>query len=269
MTDLFRIQLRNIFRQNQESLPQLAQVIRNLPAKAYADAKGALLEILSKEHFSDALDDPDMRFKVFQSKPSALDEAVGIAVELEAFKQAEKHRPGGGWRKNVREIEIGEKTQFGNKESKEGYLESAIEKLTQVMDEMKTDIGTLKGGRSNWSESMHCWNCGELGHSRNGCKRDTIGDGFNIQAKGGKQGQMVKLQRTDHSGRRPVVEEKWPVLVSATSGENGIVAEGEIHGIIIKFLIDTGSAITLISRVVFESINEYNMEELYKVLFEV
>ena len=48
-----------------------------------------------------------------------------------------------------------------------------------------------------------------------------------------------------------------------------MVIEGEIHGIIIKFLIDTGSAITLISRVVLESINDYNMEELYKVPFEV
>ena len=80
---------------------------------------------------------------------------------------------------------------------------------------------------------------------------------------------MVKLQETDHNGRRPIPEEKRPVLVSATSGENGMVAEGEIHGIRIKFLIDTGSAFTLISRVVFESINDYNMEELYKVPFEV
>ena len=85
----------------------------------------------------------------------------------------------------------------------------------------------------------------------------------------GKQGQMVKLQGTDHSGRRPVPEEKRPVLVSATSGETGMVAEGEVRGIRIKFLIDTGPAITLISRVVFESINDYNMEELYKVPFEV
>ena len=46
-----------------------------------------------------------MRFKVFQSHRSTLDQAVGIAVVLEAFKQAEKH---------VREFEIGEKTQFGD-----------------------------------------------------------------------------------------------------------------------------------------------------------
>ena len=48
-----------------------------------------------------------------------------------------------------------------------------------------------------------------------------------------------------------------------------MVAEGEVCGIRIKFLNDTGSAITLISRVVFESINNYNMEELYEVPFEV
>ena len=94
-TELFRIQLRNTFRRDQESLPQLAQLIRNLAGKAYPEAKGSLLEILCKDHFLDALDDPDMRFKVFQSKPASLDEAVGLAVEMEVFKQAEKHRPGG------------------------------------------------------------------------------------------------------------------------------------------------------------------------------
>ena len=46
------------------------------------------------------------------------------------------------------------------------------------------------------------------------------------------------------------------------------MAEGEIHGIRIKFLIDTGSAIARI-LFVFESIDHYNMEELYKEPFEV
>ena len=143
----------------------------------------------------DALDNPDMKFKVFQSKPSTLDETVGIAVELEAFKQAEKHRPGGGWRKNVREIENGDKTQFGDKESKEGYLESAIGKLSQVIYKTKRDIGTLKRGRSNWSEPMRCWNCGELGHSRKACKRNTIGDGFTYWPKGVNKDKRSNYKR--------------------------------------------------------------------------
>ena len=40
-TELFTIQLRNVFRHNEESLLQLAQVISNLAAKAYSDAKGS------------------------------------------------------------------------------------------------------------------------------------------------------------------------------------------------------------------------------------
>ena len=73
-----------------------------MAGKAYPGAKGCLLEILCKDYFLDALDDPDMRFKIFQSKPASLDETVGLTIEMKVFKQAEKHRPGGNWRKNVR-----------------------------------------------------------------------------------------------------------------------------------------------------------------------
>ena len=198
-TELFRIQLRNTFRRDQESLPQLAQLIRNLAGKAYPEAKGSLLEILCKDHFLDALDDPDMRFKVFQSKPASLDEAVGLAVEMEVFKQAEKHRPGGNWRKNVREIGIGNKSDIvANKETVEVMLQDMVGRLTTSINEIRQEVRELKEAKAARSQDFRCWNCGELGHNRRNCLREQIGDGLTYRPR-----SSGKDRRSNYPGLAP------------------------------------------------------------------
>ena len=91
-TELYRVQLRNRLRRNQESLPSLAQDIRRLAAQAYPTAHPSLMDFLCRDHFLDALVDPDTRMNVYRSRPRSLDEAVCIAVELEAFLMAERQR---------------------------------------------------------------------------------------------------------------------------------------------------------------------------------
>ena len=100
-TELFRIQLRNRVRKDKETLPELAQSIRNLAAQAYPQAHGNLLEDLCRDHFLDALQDSELRYRIFQAHPRTLDDAVGVAVETEAFQQADKQRT----RKYVREVD--------------------------------------------------------------------------------------------------------------------------------------------------------------------
>ncbi|XP_046571011.1 uncharacterized protein LOC124279245, partial [Haliotis rubra] len=70
---------------------------------AYPDAGTELVEILAKDHFIEALQESEMRLRVQQSRPRTLDEAVQLAVELEAFQHAEIQRQGG--RKLARVIE--------------------------------------------------------------------------------------------------------------------------------------------------------------------
>ena len=90
--ELFRVQLKNRQRKREETLPELAQSIRRLTRLAYPSATYVLQETLSQEHFIDALTDGEIRWRVFQSKPETLADAVRIAVELEAFQAADRQR---------------------------------------------------------------------------------------------------------------------------------------------------------------------------------
>ena len=91
-SELFRVQLRNRFRKNNESLPELAQDIKRLISRAYPEAPISLQDTLAKDYFIDALVDSDMRLWIQQSKPQSVAEAVQLAMKLEALKQAEKQR---------------------------------------------------------------------------------------------------------------------------------------------------------------------------------
>ena len=90
-TEMFRALLRNRVRQPNETLPDLAHEIRRLVKLAYPTGQYRILEDLSKNHFIDAIPEADSRWHIQQSRPRSLDEAVRVAVELEAFQMAEKH----------------------------------------------------------------------------------------------------------------------------------------------------------------------------------
>ena len=90
--ELFRVQLRNRTRKPSETLPELGQDLKNLVYRAYPTATTELLDTLGKDHFIDAINDEDIRWRVYQSKPVTLDDAICSAVELEAYKIAEEQR---------------------------------------------------------------------------------------------------------------------------------------------------------------------------------
>ncbi|KAJ8025453.1 hypothetical protein HOLleu_33014 [Holothuria leucospilota] len=60
--------------------------------QAYPDAPFDMVETLAKDYFIDALGDADTRWRVYQSRPRMLADAVTVAVELDAFRTAEFKR---------------------------------------------------------------------------------------------------------------------------------------------------------------------------------
>lgn len=50
------------------------------------------METMCRDHFIDALTDSDMRLQIQQAHPKTIDDATKLAVELDAFNQAEKQR---------------------------------------------------------------------------------------------------------------------------------------------------------------------------------
>ncbi|KAK3749155.1 hypothetical protein QZH41_009831 [Actinostola sp. cb2023] len=94
-TEMFRVNVKNRQREKDESLPELAQAIRRLTRQAYPSAAVDLRDILARDYFLDAITETDMRWKIRQARPKSLNEALGVAVELEAFMSAEKNNAKG------------------------------------------------------------------------------------------------------------------------------------------------------------------------------
>ncbi|KAJ8033437.1 hypothetical protein HOLleu_23675 [Holothuria leucospilota] len=88
-TQLFRAMLKNRARKPDESIPQLAQEIKRLTLQAYPEAPYETIETLARDYFIDSLGDTDTKWRVYQSRPRNLSDAVVVAVELESFFLAE------------------------------------------------------------------------------------------------------------------------------------------------------------------------------------
>ena len=51
-----------------------------------------MIELLSKDQFINALPDEEMRVRIHQSRPATLRGALEIALELESYQLASRHR---------------------------------------------------------------------------------------------------------------------------------------------------------------------------------
>lgn len=90
--EMFRARLQSKTRNKDESIPELAQMIRKLTRQAYPNASSNLLDVLALDHFIDALTDADMRFRLREARPKNIAEAEIIAVRIETHKLADKQR---------------------------------------------------------------------------------------------------------------------------------------------------------------------------------
>ena len=91
-TELYRAMLREKRQKAAETLPELGESIRRLAHLAYPTAPREVTEMIAKDQFVDALIDFDMRLRIQQSRPKSLNEAIRLAVEIEAFSRAERQR---------------------------------------------------------------------------------------------------------------------------------------------------------------------------------
>ena len=80
-------------RQPMEFLQELGQAIRDMSCLAYPELKTESRERLSKCHFSDAIDDSDIRAGIFRAHPATLNDAIQAGLMMtESFVKAEQAR---------------------------------------------------------------------------------------------------------------------------------------------------------------------------------
>ena len=182
--EVFRSQLKSRIRGRDESLPELAQAIQRLVRQAYPEAPLSVWEVLAKDHFVDAIADTDIRWKVLQTRPNTVQEALATATEVEAFQISERQRlRPGRLTANIIGAQVSDKHH--------DTLDSSISKILSEMkkdreeqrrlmeDLMKKFERTTRSVHhgmehvSSWSPrnvgGRHCWNCGEPGHFSRNC----------------------------------------------------------------------------------------------------
>ncbi|CAC5380851.1 unnamed protein product [Mytilus coruscus] len=197
-TELYRVHFKERRQKASETLPELGQSVRRLSNLACTTAPLELRDTLSKEQFLDALVDSEMRLKIRQSRLKGLNDAIRLAVELEAYNKAESRT-----------------------------LKS-IGHLRQTTSDEQTKA-------SNSPDTV---------------KQSTRG----VHTKGPDTDGSVKTLK---SGDKVANKDKGAVL--SASEDAGIFVELLIHVILVKFVVDTGATLTLVSTKVYDLI-----PDLYK-----
>ena len=171
-TEMFRAILHNRTRQPEETLPDLAHEIRKLVRLAYPTGERVIIETIALEHFINALSEPDTKWRIQQTRPQTLDQAVRIAVELEAFQTANRQKSN---KKDVRSVTAS--NNDGNQE-----IESMVTRMQKLMTEglqaLERNVNGFKRNkrcpqdRNQWTE-VTCYHCDQPGHKRNTCPKLT------------------------------------------------------------------------------------------------
>ncbi|XP_065927594.1 uncharacterized protein [Magallana gigas] len=251
-TELYRAQLKDRKQRASETLSELGQAIRRLTCLAYPTATVELRETLGKDAFIDALVHSDMRLRIKQNRPENLNDAIRLAVELDAYYRTER-------RGDLRMIEGKERDCDQPAQSTElielmTRMQTQLDNLEkQVQDQNIRRRRTLQLPVRNTNDGVACYYCKEKGHIRRNCsklKDKETNRNSNASAKKGGNARQIRSER-----RRKQRNAQGYVGESTMINESGIFVEADIHGVRSKMLIDTGASLTLISKRVHDIIS--------------
>ena len=182
-------ELRGLKRRPNESLRELGRIVRELTTKAYPGFDSDGIDRLAKIHFSDAIQNSEIRTGIFHAKAKTLDEMIEAAITTETFLMTESQR---SWKKNTHNRVIELEQERLNQKELQKTVDLAVDRavkqaLTQQNVRTRTDERT-RTNRANETRTYTCHYCQKPGHLERNC--------FKKQNDLKRQTQNCNQQRT-------------------------------------------------------------------------
>lgn len=202
-----------------ETLRELGQAIRELATLAYPEIAEEGKDRLARGHFSDAIEDQEVREGIFRARPNTLDEAIRAAMATESFLKIEAQRTGhkqryarvlGGETETPQQgieklfDDIHRKTtqaiQQAQAETRAWMATQLAEiKFTDRVRKREEEDGDTYQGRRLMSDVV-CYRCHKKGHYARDCRKTTDEiqkSGNGVQPAQGPEGRLAKSEGRD------------------------------------------------------------------------
>ncbi|KAK3086715.1 hypothetical protein FSP39_022396 [Pinctada imbricata] len=241
--DLYRAHLKDRKQKASESIPELGQDIRRLTNLAYAKAPNDVRETLATEYFIDSLHSSDMRLRVKQSRPKNLNEAICLAVELDAFNKEDKKRDEAGGFVLRTDADAPCENSLVRKmlEDTNKALSEMRREIKEIKDNQK--LGQQAGGQTLPSQEgkprFKCYFCGKDGHIKKKCRK--------FLALENQQNQGKTNTGTNNSKGERNKLCVGSMDIASKVGQSGLYIHADINGTGVKLLVDTGATVSLIA----------------------
>lgn len=162
----YLLELRGRKRRQNESFQELGRCIRELVTKAYPGFDSDGIDRLAKIHFSDAVQNPEIRTGIFHAKAKTLDEMIEAAITTETFLLTESQR---SWKKNThnRVVEVEQTNQLDLQRTIDLAVENAVRQAMTHQNEERNP----RTNQNKQPRTIVCYYCNKPGHSETNCFR--------------------------------------------------------------------------------------------------
>ena len=211
-----------------EGWAEYADRLKLLADKAFPDLEDKARECMALTQYLGQLDNPQVAFSVRQKRPATLIEAVSATIEMESYL---KPKP-----TSIAQIEPARPetdTVIATVQHKQDAMMGMLENIMTRLEKLEARMGSGQPQRSENAESrtrrpVVCHNCQREGHYARGCALPAVS--------------------------RPSREQpKTPISLLPVG--NAYRLRGEVNGCDVTFVVDTGAAVTLLDKMLWDRVN--------------